>query len=107
MAQEIQIRHDGAEYETKSFRFPGGELQVQVPGLPERFVGDVTVLTRLQSSDALVRLLLATEILQRSHRGAKRLIVPYFPYARQDRVMQPGEAFSLKAIARLVNGLDF
>ncbi len=35
------------------------------------------------------------------------MVVPYFPYARQDRVMQEGEAFSLKSIASLINRLGF
>ena len=108
MSQEIQIHNAGNRYETKSFTFPGGELQVQVPGLPDAIAGDITVLARLQSADALIHLLLTAEVLFRAHlAGRKRLIIPYFPYARQDRVMQPGEAFSLKAVARFVNGLGF
>jgi ribose-phosphate pyrophosphokinase len=105
---EIQIHHAGNCYETRSFAFPGGELQVQIPDLPDVIAGDVVVLARLQSAGALIRLILISELLARVHSsGHKRLVVPYFPYARQDRVMQPGEAFSLKAIARLVNGLGF
>src|SRR4051794_37496079 len=107
MTSEIQIGHGGNIYTSKSFTFPPGELQVQLAGLPERLAGDLTMLARLQSAEDLARLLLATEILQRLHRGAKRLVVPYFPYARQDRVMQAAEAFSLKAIARLVNSLGY
>ena len=107
MTSEIHICHAGNIYTTRSFIFPGGEVQVQMSGLPERLTGDATVLARLQSADAIVRLLLATEILQRSHRGAKRLVISYFPFAGQDRVMQPGEAFSLKAAAKLVNGLSY
>lgn len=108
MSSEIHIHHAGDRYETKSFTFPGGELQVSIPGLPGAVIGDITVLTRLQSAEALVRLLLTAEVLVRAHRsGRKRLVVPYFPYARQDRVMRPEEAFSLKAVARLINGLGF
>jgi ribose-phosphate pyrophosphokinase len=92
LTQEIQIRHIGSGHETKSFTFPGGELQVQIPGQPESLTGDIIVLGRLQSADAIIRLLLATEIVLRHHRsGQKRLVVPYFPYARQDRVMQSGD----------------
>ena len=55
-----------------------------------------------------MKLLLVDELLARLHRGGRRtLVIPYFPYARQDRVMQPCEAFSLKAVARLINGLGF
>lgn len=108
MSREIKIHVADCVYETRSFAFPGGELQVSIPELPEKLAGDITVIARLQSSDAIVRLLLTADILCRHHRaGRKRLVIPYFPFARQDRVMQPREAFSLKAIARIVNGLGF
>ncbi len=107
MDHEVKIIADGISYETKSFSFPGGELQVQIPDLPS-LSGEITVLARLQDCEALLRLFLACEIIDRSHRsGYKRLVIPYLPYARQDRVMQPREAFSLKTIARLINGLGF
>ena len=67
----------------------------QMPGLPDRLAGDVTVLARRQSSDALVRLILAAEILYRARRGGHSGHAPLLPYARRDRVMQPGEDFSL------------
>jgi ribose-phosphate pyrophosphokinase len=108
MDEEFSITKQGNQYQAASFTFPGGEQQVSIPGLPNKLTGDVTVSSRLQSSAALIRLLLTTEVLSRVHRdGRKRLVVPYFPYARQDRVMRPCEAFSLKAIARLINSLGF
>lgn len=108
MVLEIQIETSGDQYKTKSFSFSGGELQVQIPGMPERVSGDIRVIARLQSSDDIVRLVLVSEILDRAHRkGDRVLVVPYFPFARQDRVMQPAEAFSLKAVARLMNSLSF
>ena len=108
VTHELSIQHADSRYETKSFTFPGGEIQVSIPELPDSLDGDVTVHARLQSAEALVRLLLTSEILDRRCRSArKRLVVPYFPYARQDRVMQPNEAFSLKAVARLINSLGF
>jgi len=33
--------------------------------------------------------------------------MPYVPYARQDRVCVPGESFSIKAFAALINMLAF
>lgn len=108
MSSEIQVFHTDRQYETKSFSFPGGELQVQLPGFPNLITGEVTVLARLQSPEGLVRLLLVTELLSRLHRSGRRtLVVPYFPYARQDRVMRRHEAFSLKPVARLINSLGF
>lgn len=105
--REISVYCAGEEYQTRSFVFFGGEIQVQVPGLPPTLDGDLTVMARLQSAESLIQLCLLTEILDRVHDGKRTLVVPYFPYARQDRVMAAHEAFSLKPVARLVNSLGF
>lgn len=108
MSAEFEVVVDGVSYPTKSFTFSGGEVQLRLPDLPELVSGDITVVARIQSTESLVKLLLLDELLGRVHReGRRTLVVPYFPYARQDRVMQPREAFSLKAVARLINGLGF
>ena len=104
---EIKIYSDDGYAETRSFTFCGGEIQVKLPGIAE-LTGDILVLARLQSADSLIQLLLTSELIERLHQDGRRtLVVPYFPYARQDRVMQAGEAFSLKSVARLINGLGF
>lgn len=108
MDREIEIHDYDRVYDTRSFLFPGGELQVQIPNLPPKLLSHITVIARLQSSDDVMRLVLTNDILDRHRRSTwKRLAIPYFPYARQDRVMQPGEAFSLKAFAGVINGLGF
>jgi len=35
------------------------------------------------------------------------LIIPYVPYARQDRICNKGEAFGLKVFANLINAMNF
>lgn len=108
MPSEIQVTVNGKRHDVTGFTFPGGELQVRFDGLASGLDGDLTVHARIQSADGLVRLLLTHEIISRLHRSGRRtLVIPYFPYARQDRVMQPGDAFSLKAVARLINSLGF
>ncbi len=85
MPQEIQISYRGDTYVTHTFTFTGGELQVQIPGMPDCMLADITVLARLQSAEALIRLILATEIISRVQRsGGKKLVIPYFPL-RQTR----------------------
>lgn len=43
-----------------------------------------------------------------SHTGGKvDLVYPYFPYARQDRIMDPNEPFSLKIFCELLNSRKF
>lgn len=107
MPSEIQVSYGNGTHESQSFTFPGGELQVRFPDLPRiRFAG-VSVLARLQSAEDVIRLVLAAEILERLRPTYRRLVVPYFPYARQDRVMQPDEAFSLKPVTGIINALGF
>lgn len=86
-------------------KFPGGELQVRVgePSLP------IAVGGCLKSSEALCELLMVTDALkQMGHDMEKvKLTIPYLPYARQDRVCNEGEAFSLGVVARLINGMGY
>jgi ribose-phosphate pyrophosphokinase len=98
-----------ATYTTRSLVFAGGELQVEVPGLPRHLVGPLCVVARLQSAEDLVRLTLLAEVLGRVHDSDfdRTLAVPYFPYARQDRVTERHRAFSLKPVALAVGALGF
>lgn len=85
--------------------FSGGEEHVTLDHLP--FPEHLTVVARLQSSASIIRLVLLEEILRRTHKGDRTLVIPYFPYARQDRVTQPSGAFSLKMFAMIVNSLNY
>jgi ribose-phosphate pyrophosphokinase len=86
----------------KTFIYSGGEHHVEEDGPYP------AILHRIQSSDDLIKLLLRREIADRNWGGlTSKLIIPYFPYARQDRVTSRDTAFSLKVIAKLINDLDF
>lgn len=95
----------GEGFPVKSFKFSGGELQLAVDGLIDGAKYEVTA--RLNSSDDVMELLLLDEILQRHKQLKPTLTIPYLPYGRQDRVMHNNEAFSLKVMAKLLNGLCF
>jgi ribose-phosphate pyrophosphokinase len=86
-------------------KFAGGECHV-------KFLVDFTendkirIETRLNSSDDFMNLCLAVDALR--NMGVKHIeaFIPYIPYARQDRVMVPGEPLSIKVFAKLLNSLD-
>jgi ribose-phosphate pyrophosphokinase len=108
--KEIDIYLPGGKLTTSSFVFPGGEIQVRVPAMPHWFEGDIAVVARLQSAEAIIQLDILSEIINRCHvrhTGQKTLVIPYFPYARQDRVMARNEGFSLKRIAATIGSLGF
>ncbi|GLU32283.1 ribose-phosphate diphosphokinase [Trinickia caryophylli] len=86
----------------KSLRFPGGEthvtLAVDVPA------DELEVTAHLPNAEAVMTLLMATDALRRAYPGLPiDLHLPYVPYARQDRVANPGEALSAKVFCDLVN----
>lgn len=94
----------------KSFKFPGGELNIQLPlnELDAKWCDEFVIKTILNSSDKIIELLLVTNALNHYHPEVpKRLIIHYLPYARQDRICNYGEAFSLLAFARLINSMNF
>jgi ribose-phosphate pyrophosphokinase len=88
--------------EIKYLKFPGGEMHVTVQtDVP---ASELEVKAHLPHADAVMTLLLATDALRRAYPGIPiDLHVPYVPYARQDRVANPGEALSARVFCELIN----
>jgi len=105
-----QVASDGLtnRFPVKTFTFPGGELQVSIPGFVIVPDSDITITARLKSPADFMELVIVSEIVQR-RKGRNRtiLIIPYFPYAQQDRVMDPNEAFSLRSVTTIINNLGY
>lgn len=93
-------------------KFPGGEVFPR-PETTDDFThfNDTTIVkARLTSSDDIMALLMLCDALQREGRFTRHrtiLKIPYFPYARQDRVANKGESLSAAVMAGLINGLGF
>lgn len=89
----------------KFFKFPGGECNVNVLQ-SVMLQDDILIKAYLYNSDDLISLLLTVDACRRVNRLIKiHLFIPYFPYARQDRVCNQGESLSVKVIADLINSL--
>lgn len=85
------------------FNFSGGECQVKISNSTLNLANIVAI---LNNSDAIMQLLLTVDAIRRVNPNATiNLTIPYFPYARQDRVCNPGEAFSAEVMAGLINTL--
>ena len=89
--------------------FNGGEVNIK---LPEKFItanaDTVHVVCSLQNSNEVMALCMLVDALKRSNPHAVYcLALGYTPYARQDRVCNPGEALSIKVFANMINGLGF
>lgn len=96
----------GKEIAFEHFMFSGGEPHIKIhPGFDH--TTPVSVTHRLNSFNDLGLLCLATDALQRMGAKLDTLVIPYFPAARQDRVMIPGEPLSVKVYADIINTLNF
>lgn len=99
--------------DVNTMTFNGGEENVRIE------LGDATgrtdcphtvrIETQLTTSSKVMQLALAVDAV-RNLFGSKvciELKALYFPYARQDRVCNKGEALSVKVLANMINAMDF
>lgn len=89
----------------QSFIFSGGEPHVKIQS---DFDANetVTITHRLNSFNDLGLLCVAVDALRRMDVKIINLFIPYFPAARQDRVMIPGEPLSVKVYADILNAMQ-
>lgn len=85
-------------------KFPGGECHIKIDVAD---IGNTTEIRAfLKNSDDIICLMLAVDAIRRVNAYTViHLIIPYFPYARQDRVCNKGEALSVKVMANIINNL--
>ena len=90
----------------EAFLFSGGEPHIRFKPSDLQGVGAVTLTHRAQSFQDIGMILLAADALRRAGIDHLELVLPYFPGARQDRVMVPGEPLTVKVYAELLNALQ-
>ncbi len=112
----LKILRNGQNWPFKSFNFPAGEVGIKLEISPVAFASKTglfapisyqTIIARIGNSNDIMELIMVVDALRRIDNTAIRLLMPYTPYSRQDRVCDCGEAFSLKAFATLINSLKF
>lgn len=101
-----------SQAEVKIFKFPAGESGVSFNdsniGCQEGSTKSGMIALRWESNHDLINLMLLVDAVRRKYQDAVlSLNIPYFPYARQDRVCNKGESLSLKVVATLINSLNF
>ena len=89
----------------QSFTFSGGEPHIKID--PNFDINQkVTITHRLNSFNDLGLLCIAVDALRRMDVKDMELFIPYFPAARQDRVMIKGEPLSVKVYADIINSMQ-
>jgi ribose-phosphate pyrophosphokinase len=81
---------------------PDSEIHVEIEELVRH--QDVFIIQPCSRpvNDNLVELLLLVDAMRRASAGQINLVVPYFPYARQDRMARGREAISAKLVASMI-----
>ena len=96
----------GNEITFETFVFSGGEPHIKINPAND-WSESVTITHRLNSFQDIGLLCLAVDALRRLGADISTLCIPYFPAARQDRAMVPGEPLSAKVYADIIHMLGF
>lgn len=96
-----------SDYSFERINFPAGEMHIRLKDLPKHQsnLHPCHLSWIFKSNEDIMELLLFCNALKEAHIPLETLEIPYFPFARQDRVAVPGDCFSLKVMCDLVNSL--
>ncbi|MFK7031452.1 ribose-phosphate diphosphokinase [Flavobacterium oreochromis] len=92
------------EISFQAFTFSGGEPHIKIQHFDT--TQKVIITHRANSFNDFGLIILTIDALKRMDVKEIELFIPYFPAARQDRVMIPGEPLSVKVYAAILNSLN-
>ncbi len=96
------------EIEFNFIEFNGGELHIKLnTNIDYSIIDSVVITHRIRNGNDIMKILIAKNALEL--KGVKNfdLVIPYLPYARQDRYCVDGESFTLKVFTNLINSQNF
>lgn len=92
----------------KTTKFSAGEVQVSIDNIKAPGADCLRIISNIKSSDDLMEVLIATDALRRYYDALPiELNIPYLPYSRQDRVMEPGQSLSVRVFAKIINAQKY
>jgi len=102
LANAVAHRLDQKLLPVQTTRFPDSESHVQLMGSVRHH--DVYIIQpgSRPVNDHLMELLLLIDAARRASAHTVNVVVPYFPYARQERMAQGREPISAKVVARMI-----
>ncbi len=91
--------------EIEKKKFPDGEVYVRIP---EPVAGESVVVVHTgfpDQNDRMIEIMLVVDTLKDLGAEQVTLVMPYFPYARQDRRFREGEPISIKTMLKTLSAL--
>ena len=98
LAKEMASILDCTYIQAASTRFPDGECYTRID--VESLDDDVVIVQNTYPNDNLIEMFLIQDAVKRLGAKTITLVIPYFGYARQDRVFKPGEPESAKVMCK-------
>ncbi len=103
LAREI-AENLGCEFiQASTSRFPDGECYTKIE--KEKLEGEVVIVQNTYPDGNLVEMLLIRDAAANLGAGKITMVVPYFGYARQDRLFKPGEPMSARVMCRILDAV--
>lgn len=98
LAKELSIRLGCTYIQASTTKFPDGECYTRIDA--ESLDDDVVIVQNTYPDSNIIEMFLLQDAVKKM--GAKKvtLLIPYFGYARQDRVFKPGEPESAKVMVK-------
>ncbi len=109
MKPDIQIIIGMEAIDFDYWLYPAGEVGIRITDEAATLGTLVSITAKLKSANDILALLLIVDAIKRQNPCAilDQLFIPYFPYARQDRVAASGDPHSLKVMVGLIEALGF
>ena len=101
LAKELARLLDCQYVQALSTRFPDGECYTRID--EESLDDDVVIVQNTYPDPNLVEMFLLQDVVRNLGAKTVTLVIPYFGYARQDRVFKPGEPESAKVMCKLLD----
>lgn len=98
LAKELAMILGCRYIQAATTRFPDGECYTRIDS--DSLHDDVVIVQNTYPDENIIEMFLLQDAVKRM--GAKKvtLVIPYFGYARQDRIFKPGEPESAKVMAK-------
>lgn len=98
LAKELAGILDCTYIQAASTKFPDGECYTRID--TETLDDDVVIVQNTYPNDNLIEMFLLQDAAKRLGAKSITLVIPYFGYARQDRLFKPGEPESAKVMCK-------
>jgi ribose-phosphate pyrophosphokinase len=109
MKSKFKVVGQRTVYDFNTTVFSGGEVNVRTTqGREMSNEAQITISASIMDSEGLMTLAMMKDAISREAPETKvTLALWYVPYARQDRVCNPGEALSIKVFCDMINAMKF